>query len=338
MLWNTDIVTNESILMIEGEDARLLYEPVQVITVQNLAKGEIYEEGRDYIVRGRRICRTPDSRIYAFKKEELYPEKGEPGRSFKKPEGYILFSEGAFFIERQIAVTYTCKKGQWQGVVPEYAGEQLPNTIEKLKQGQDCHILLYGDSISAGANNTKDLDIPPYQPEYGVLLHQALCQHYGEHIRYTNTSVGGKETHWAIEEVEERVNAYSPDLVIIAFGMNDGGKMPYDFAGNIRTLIRRIRAKKAETEFILVATSLPNALLTDPEAPFWGHQSEYLPVLEEIAIQTKGVAVANITDVHRELMRYKRFTDLTSNNVNHPNDFFYRWHAEYITAMLCDEF
>ena len=59
-----------------------------------------------------------------------------------------------------------------------------------------------------------------------------------------------------------------------------------------------------------------------------------MKVLSEIAQDTASVAVADIGNVHRYMMERKRFIDMTSNNVNHPNDFFYRVHAQFLAGML----
>jgi hypothetical protein len=86
-----------------------------------------------------------------------------------------------------------------------------------------------------------------------------------------------------------------------------------------------------------VATSLPNPILTDERAKFWSHQEHHMAALSEIAKDTSGVAVADIGGVHRYMMERKKFLDLTSNNVNHPNGFFYRIHTHFLKEMLIEE-
>jgi len=337
-LWNTETVYEESVAFIRNEqgasEAALLFDPIKILRVENLAKSEIYEENRDYTVEGRKIVLTENSRIFAFEQAELFPENPEPGSFFPMPGGNSLFSEGPFFIERQISVTYTCKNGQWKGAVPVLSDKQLKRTFDLLRGGKPFRLALFGDSISAAANNTKRLNIPPYQPGFGEMLDMMLREAYDSDIFYVNTAVGGKETRWAIETVQERVIDYDPDLVILAFGMNDGGKPLDEFKENIRKLIGLVRDKKPECEFILVATSLPNPILTDPRARFWSHQEHHMAALSEIAQDTRGVAVADIGSAHRFMMERKKFIDMTSNNVNHPNDFFYRVHAQFLADML----
>ncbi|MBQ2956143.1 MAG: SGNH/GDSL hydrolase family protein [Clostridia bacterium] len=337
-VWDTGMMYEESILFLrDGEgraEAALLYDPVEVIRVECLAKGEVYEENIDYTVENGRIVLTENSRIFSFAKDELFPADPAPGESFPMPGGNSLFHEGAFFIERQTAVTYRCEEGQWNGVRPALAEKELARSLSLLRSGKPMRMVLFGDSISAAANNTRDLNLPPFQPGFGEMLCDWLKDAYSSDVFYVNTAVGGKETRWAVETADERVASYDPDLVILAFGMNDGAKTMEEFVQNTRRIISIVREKKPECEFLLVATSLPNPILTDPKARFWSHQERHMEALSAIAADTAGVAVADIGSVHRYMQERKRFIDMTSNNVNHPNDFFYRVHAQFLAGML----
>jgi hypothetical protein len=48
------------------------------------------------------------------------------------------------------------------------------------------------------------------------------------------------------------------------------------------------------------------------------------------------VVLADVTSVWEDVMRYKKFADLTGNGVNHPNDFGHRLYAEVILALLIE--
>ena len=47
-----------------------------------------------------------------------------------------------------------------------------------------------------------------------------------------------------------------------------------------------------------------------------------------------GVAVANVTEVHKHLLTKKRYGDMTANNVNHPNDWLIRMQGQIIAQAL----
>lgn len=334
-VWDTDIVYNESLMMLEenGEtSAPLLYEPLEILSVQNAALLETYEEGRDWFLKSGRIYLTESSRIFKFTQEQLYPAEKIEGGSFPKGNGgYILFGEGHFFHDRQIVVTYTCKKGQWKGYIPKYTGDNLPCTMERLKKDKCLNLVLFGDSIAAGANASQMTGVSPFQPIWGDLLAENLRRNYGAAVHFSNPSVGGTATNWAIENADKLVNPLNPDLVIIAFGMNDRVHGD-EFIIRIRKIMDIIKEKDPRTEFILVSTSLPNPLLTLESCQFYRYQHEYKEALE--ALCKEGVILCNIRDMQSELLKHKRFIDMTGNHVNHPNDFFIRCHAQNLSCLL----
>ena len=343
-VWDTDTVYGESLTMVRDAAgvaaAPLLYAPKQILEVTSATGEEFYEEGRDWVWRDGLFTLTAESRIFAFTQEELYPAEGETGvTSFPMPGGNIRFAEGDFFHRRQIAVTYTTDRCDWPGVKPVSAAAQLPRTFAALREARPLHVLLFGDSISLGGNASKMSSIPPYQASYGELLCEALARKYGAPVRFTNNAIGGQETTWGIKWVDRMVCDYRPDLVVLAFGMNDGNKTPEEFAGHTRTIIEHIRSACPDTELLLVATSTPNPILTDPAAPFWGTQSLFKPALDALAADPAlggGMAVADITGMQQALHSRKRFIDTTGNHVNHPNDFFHRCYAQYLLGMLSE--
>ncbi len=340
-IWDTETVWGESITFFKDENgearAPLLFSPIDILSVTD-ARGETeYEHGRDYIIDGGEIVRTKNSRMFAFEKSELYPEIEIKGKTYPIPNGNILVGECSFFHDRQISVTYTCKKGEWQGIKPKFAEKELPNTVKALKEGRDLSFLVYGDSICVGAQSSGICNVPPYQSNYFNLLCDALEEKTGSKIKRENPSVGGKNSAWGANNAKELVAIKGFDLLIIGFGMNDGYTPESDFKKNIVKIIDCVRKTNPNCEIILIATSTPNPIMTHPDACFWRNQCKFKDVLYEIAREkapSGAIAVANITDMQKYLHTRKRFTDTTSNNVNHPNDFFYRLYAQYLYGML----
>ena len=98
-----------------------------------------------------------------------------------------------------------------------------------------------------------------------------------------------------------------------------------------------VRETNPNAEFLLVGTSTPNPLLTDPRSRFNNGQEVFTDALFSLAEKEEnavGVAVANIRDMQKFLHTKKRFIDTTGNHVNHPNDFFYRLYAQYLCGMF----
>jgi len=342
-LWNTDIVWEESLTMIKDRNgiakAPLLYTPKKILSVTNAAGTIRYEENRDWEWKDGEFCLMPESRIFAFSFDEMYPQNEIPDHSFPTADGYILFNEGHFFHDRQIAVSYICEANEWTGIKPVFSEEKLPRTTARLKKGESLCVVLYGDSISFGANASGWTGTEPYQPFYGELLCQELTRRSGSKIEFFNPSKGCMDSVWGADNVEELVNCHDVDLLIVAFGMNDGERTPEEFGDNIRRLVKKAFSKQNKMEVILVATSTPNPQLTDERAKFWGNQVSFKKMLDQLGDELSkdmGIAVADITGMQSFLHSRKRFVDTTGNHVNHPNDFFHRCYAQFLTEMLLE--
>ena len=330
-VWDADTMYAESLTFTEGHSL-LMYEPKEIISLYNSHLDKEYIRGKDYEIDGRDIFLTENSEIFSFANEELYPKTERPGETFPFDGGNILFKEGSFFHDRQCAITYKVKENTWQGHRPKSASRSLPVTFSKLRKGEKIKITLFGDSICVGANASKFTNAKPFCPPYFELVTEALTKKYGCEIDFHNPSVGGKGTTWGVETVEENVNNRKNDLVIIALGANDGDKNREQFGKNIERIMNAIRYKHPQTEFILVATSLPNKILSSEKARFYAEQYTFTDELDRFV--ESGVVKADITRMQDELLRHKRFIDITANNVNHPNDFFHRLYAQYILGMF----
>jgi hypothetical protein len=52
------------------------------------------------------------------------------------------------------------------------------------------------------------------------------------------------------------------------------------------------------------------------------------------SMEGPGVAVADLWEMHGELLGQKSYEDTTGNHVNHPNDFIVRLYAQVVLARL----
>lgn len=330
--WKGKIMYNESVMMVAKDgsppEARLLFKPKKIYAVTNSGQIEQYVKGKDWEYKEGTLRLLPNSKAVFMTEQALYPDSTK--KSFPKNNGgRILFAEGSFFHEKQLAVTYKHKSKAWKGPIPTFQGSILPKSIQKLNSKSEIHILLNGDSIAAGANASGVSNVEPNLPSWGALLAAHLRSSYQTEVKFTNTAVGGMNSEWGMKHVDDLINKHSPDLVLIAFGMNDGtGKVtPEKFKANIQSMISQVRAKKPDTEFILVSTMLPN-----PESRFVGTQKDFLPALKTLL--GPGIALADLTQIHEELLKKKKYQDMTGNNINHPNDFLIRWYAQELAGLL----
>ena len=168
-------------------------------------------------------------------------------------------------------------------------------------------------------------------PPYPTLVAAQLQQTYGSKVTLHNKAVAGWSSGKGVQELDS-VLACKPDLVIVAYGMNDvGGRNPEAFRANIDMMLRRIKAANPATEAVLVATMTGN--------PDWVHTpAEMFPKYRAAlaSLERPGVVLADLTSVWLRMLERKRPTDLTGNGVNHPNDYGHRLYAQTILALLVD--
>ena len=329
-VWSSPIIYEESLTMSEKNgvaEASLLFRPGKILAVTSADRTMEYLQGQDWEIEGRCFRLTLNSRIFRFRQEELLFDEERPGECFvTKDSRYSLFGEGHFFHDRQISITYEKEDGDLD-MAQESVLPYLTKMAKKLKQKEPLKIVLLGDSITEGYNSSGLTGAPPYLPTWGELLAEQLRRHYKTEVELINNAVAGKKSAWGIETAKERAGVYRPDLVIIAFGMNDT-LIPDEFVKNITMIMEKIREDVPEAEFLLCATTLPNAILQG----FNAYQGEYGEALKQL--KQKGVGVADFGQMHRKLLGRKRFIDMTGNNVNHPNDFLTRCHAQLVAEMM----
>ncbi len=348
--WKDGEIYRETFAMIEENgicEAPFLSEPETVLRVESYSGEKAYEEGRDYLVRGDRLVLPAGSRIpHTGWERFLYRTKEESERALQERGMVIDFGNVAttdgrylslcalgnprFITDWQVAVTYRAKE-RWQGRAPKGGMANLPRLSGKIREGKAVCIVLYGDSISCGWDCSGKYGQKPGQPIWPALvLHQAK-EKWQVPIRFHNTSIGGMDTEWAIAHAKERVSCLQPDLVILGYGMNDrcDGK---EYGAKTRRLMEEIRKDAPETEFLLIATTLPNRLADTEPMHFWAHQDEQAQSLQ--ALCERGVALADVQGVQREMEKRKRYFDMTGNLLNHPNDYLARVQAQVVAAAL----
>lgn len=341
--WNGSIVEGESLLFVRdsltGEArASLLFPVEEVIRVSravdwNSANGTIFEHGSDYVFKpgSREITLPKGSRIPSYTADQLRRPAGSQKYrlTHRDGNGEILFGATDEYHQMQISITYRHAEEKWPTAVPKFDKNALPTTIQKLNNKEAVSIVLLGDSISTGCNASGWANVAPHQPPYQDLLLEHLKRSSTPEITLTNLAVGGTSTPWGITQIRDVVSA-KPDLVILAFGMNDSsGRSAEEYKSNIAAMIKATRESLPETEFILIATMLGNRDWVTLKHELF---PQYRTALEELT--EPGIALADMTSIWTEMFNRKQDWDLTGNGVNHPNDFGHRVYAQVLSTLL----
>lgn len=353
-VWSGSRVYAESVFPLkqsaDEEVIPLLYRAERIIEVRSATLETPFTEGKDYLLRDGMLVIPAASAIPVMPPEEYYPDHVENDRSFwRAGGGYIAYALAERMHVCQAVVTYE-HRDSWKGPVPERKLSRLPRLHQRLENNLPVKVLFYGDSITCGYNSSGKVGAAPFLPDWTRQVMDALSRRWpGTAFSSENTAVPGQSSDWGVKEAETRAAAHHPDLAVIAFGMNDGtGRVAAEvFQSNIRAMMDTVLTKNPHCEFLLLATSLanPEVLLynqrqrnpgEDPRVMdhkgFAGNQTDFLPAL--LALERNGVIVADLTTMHQYLLTRKRFRDLSGNNVNHPNDFSARIHAQVILSTL----
>ncbi|MFN9720152.1 MAG: GDSL-type esterase/lipase family protein [Planctomycetota bacterium] len=344
--WTSEVIVGESVLFLRdpttGEaEGNLLFPIENVIEIKRAVDWHVsevasFEPGRDYVIeKGSSTIRLPQgSRIPSFTADALRRPAGTQKYrlTHRDGNGEIFFGATSEYHEMQVCVTYRRGSADWPGRVPKFDPAALPRTTAKLQREESLSIVLLGDSISTGCNASGWANAQPLQPPYQDLLLERLKHISSAPVSLTNLAVGGTATPWGLTRIADVVAA-KPDLVILAFGMNDSSGRPADeYRTNIFGMIDAIRGSLPETEFILVASMLGNADWVTLQQDLF---PQYRDALTELV--RPGIALADMTSIWSEMLQRKKDADLTGNGVNHPNDFGHRVYAQVLTTLLLPE-
>jgi acyl-CoA thioesterase I len=147
------------------------------------------------------------------------------------------------FILAALIIAFSCISG-----LELYAQSKL---INRLKNGEDQLVVVYGTSLSSGDNGKSWMG--------EVADH--FNQKYGSHLKYRLAGKGGMWSTWGVQNLEDSVISKKPDAVIIEFGINDAFEKyktsPSVAKLNLEYMIHRIRLQNSSCEIILQVMNMP---------------------------------------------------------------------------------
>lgn len=336
--WRSNRIFGESLFFIRETPgapprARLLFPPASPAQLTSASHEIGYTTPGDYLIEpDTGIVTLPaESRIAFMDRASLYPAIGqEHSMAHKRGEEGVglYFGEGHLFHDRQVEASYG-HQSLWQGFVPRAQLDRLPGSARKLKTPGPLKICIIGDSISTGSNASALAGVPPRMPPYPELWAEAIRRHHTGEVILKNFAVSGTGMKYGLAVVG-RVMDEAPDLVAIAYGMNDAGFITVqEYLSHTTRILDAIKARDRETEIILIASILGN--------PEWAYAPTEKFLLFRDGLESlcgPGVALADLTSLWAGLLKIKSYHDLTGNGVNHPNDFGHRIIAQVLLDLL----
>ena len=335
---------------------KMLYPIEEIVSVRSADLATEYVYGTDYYVDDEGcLCIIEDGNIPVLKYEDYYfelsaEEHKANNLATKFPEannagwGYIRAEIGSGkpgMSAWTLAVTYTHSEDSIV-TAPADKSEKFEEFLYKLQAGEDITMVSTGDSITDGwsASGKPTVHIAPYCPPYNTLVENFIKKTFDVKIKHYNVGVSGSNTDGGVGKLDE-ICQKDPDLVLIAFGMNDGcSKDPLDYINNINKMVSTIEEKCPDACIVVVGTCLPNAEVA------WspGGQSilkyhiDYIDVLKAAEESWNNAAHADVTTANVEMFERKVYQDVTGSNSNHPNYYMHRISAQIILNTIFGDY
>jgi hypothetical protein len=341
--WASETVYNESSILLKQGDAkpmaRLAFptSPDKIQSVRSANRSATYKNDVHW--------RLSDSGIELvwigplpfdpLTSEQLCPPKDAPN-SYRhragNPEQNVFYAPGKWFHEHNLEITYRVT----DATAPTPSGSpsnESKSAFLRVKQllasKRRITIGVSGDSISTGLDASGTTATAPYQPGYPELVAAQLTRTYGSQIELVNRSVPGWSIANGVEDLDNLLQC-KPDLLIVAYGMNDVGRRnPGWFVDQAKQIEAKAKSVCPDVELLWVATMLGNReWIHTPRDQFFAYRDA---IKGEVA---KPGTLADLTDVWDRLLKNKHDLDLTGNGLNHPNDFGHRLYAQAILQLL----
>lgn len=318
--------------------ARLAFPADKIVEVISVSGSQVFEQDRDFRLSEDRLTLIflNTHSIAPISASQFFPAVDSPN-SYKhragNPEQNLLYRPGRWFHDHNVEITYrrTSQSSEPPANIAPlgFTLGQLPRTMARLKAKEPITIGISGDSISTGADASVVSNAFPYQPGFAELFAAHLQNTFGSEVTLKNRAVGG----WSVANGVEDLNnllAEKPNLVVVAYGMNDVGvRNPQWYHDQTETILRRIQSADPTTEVLLVSPMLGHKEWVHTPREMFGQYRDQLKLLVG-----PGVALADLTQVWTIMLEHKHDFDLTGNGLNHPNDFGHRLYAQTLLSLF----
>lgn len=138
----------------------------------------------------------------------------------------------------------------------------MERTLSRLRKGEPTTIVCFGDSITENTFHTRG------RMNWVSLLDESIFETCGNGVgTVINSGKCGSSYREGLERLDRDVLRFAPDLVVLAFGMNDAGRGMAgleEFRRDARATVGRIR--DACGSEILIRT--PNPVVLEPGGPY----------------------------------------------------------------------
>lgn len=316
----------ESIVFLENGEAKLRYSGIEHGSLELYYDYKVdagyYKEGIDFSVDYEKgIAKILSRNIHSYK-NSCFSGSGKFNHEDVKIYGNYEF---------MYHVDY-CFDERRQKTDEELAGELAKDSVKLQITGKKLKYIVFGDSISTGLEATQ----APYM--YFNRVKEYIESSNKIELELENAAIGGETSSDGIKRFSVDVLEKNPDMVSIAYGMNDqclkkdsseNFVSPDTYKENIEYMIKELIS--IGSKVILISPCISN--------PRWVFSSgtilAYAQVLKSLAAEYK-LPFANVTALWQEILnRGKTSESLLYNDINHPTDYGHQLYYYMFKEIIC---
>ena len=343
--WLGNIMYNETVMLVDNGTSisgKLLHKPLKVLSVRDYTWQKEFKEGQDYTVTDNVINITSSSEIPYLTSENLLGDNlPEPYKLVDSIANVntdamkmasTIYTESSLIYGHQVSVTYVYDvRGLNKAVIPTFGA---PKTKAKLSAGEPVKIVATGDSVMEGCSTSGHFNHEPYMGTFLELFKEGLKEKYTSEITVSNQAKGGMTSAWGSNDTQvNTMIAAKPDLLFVHFGVNDNGAgmSKNMYSDNIEYIVSKVKAALPDCEIVLIKCSTPNPVSYDSDV-----FKDYWTKLDNICENYSGVSSLDMYDLSLEILKTKKYMDITGNGINHLNDYSARLYSMAMLNSLID--
>ncbi len=223
--------------------------------------------------------------------------------------------------------------------------EKLFGGKEVLLNDGPITIVAFGDSVTHGALGAGVIN---YETVYWNLLKRKLnAKNSYMPVNVINAGIGGTTAERSISRMERQVFAHNPDLIIVAFGLNDVNGPLETYLSSLRTIFEACPSRGIDTTFL--TPNMLNTYVAEGTEEMYlayaavtadyqnnGRMDKYMTAAAKLATEC-GVLVADVYSKWRELSKTTDTTLLLDNFINHPKAEMHELFADEIYKIIFPE-
>ncbi len=219
--------------------------------------------------------------------------------------------------------------------------DKLLMSEEGLKEIGGITIVALGDSVTQGwtRESVDQENVYHNRLRKKLISHRSLIP-----VNVINSGIGGTTAQFALENIEQRVFRYSPDLVIVCFGLNDVHGPLESYLSSLEGIFAECKRREVEVIFMTpntmntyVEKDTPPALLGFAERTAKeqtdGTMDKYIYSAIDVA-KKLGVPVCDCYKEWKELAKTEDTTVKLANRINHPLPEMHELFAESLFQII----